>query len=96
MSGLRSKCSEANHRPVRPNPDWTSSATSSIPSFVQSSRSLFMKPSGGTTYPPSPRTGSITAHATSPGEMRWARTWSVRKSKHSTEQVPGSRPTGQR
>src|SRR5699024_7854321 len=36
-SGSTPKCSMAKYLPVRPNPVWISSATSSIPCFLQSS-----------------------------------------------------------
>ena len=39
MSGSTSKCSTANMRPVRPNPDCTSSATNRIPCCRQISTS---------------------------------------------------------
>ena len=61
-SGTRSKCSQAKNRPVRPMPLCTSSAMIRMPWRRQSAASLPKYSSGGTTKPPSPRTGStITA-----------------------------------
>ncbi len=54
MSGSTPKCSIANIFPVRPMPDCTSSATSSIPCFFVSARSRWWNWGGGTRYPPSP------------------------------------------
>ncbi len=47
MSGTTWKCSKANHLPVRPNPDWTSSKISRMPCLSQISRRPFMKETGG-------------------------------------------------
>ena len=58
------KCSMAKSLPVRPNPDCTSSATSTIPCFDASSRRPCTHSTGGTTNPPSPWTGSKTIAAT--------------------------------
>jgi hypothetical protein len=48
-SGSTPKCSIANILPVRPMPDCTSSATSTIPYVVAISRSRWWKTGGGTT-----------------------------------------------
>ena len=47
MSGCTPSCSHANVRPVRPRPDWISSAISSTLCSVQSSRARRRYPSGG-------------------------------------------------
>ncbi len=43
------ECSTAKNLPVRPKPDWTSSATSRMPCSSHSLRSSGRKPAGGTT-----------------------------------------------
>ena len=49
MSGFTPQCSTAHIVPVRPAPDWISSATSRIPWRSQISRRPARKPSSGTT-----------------------------------------------
>jgi hypothetical protein len=48
MSGSTPKCSIAHILPVRPIPDWTSSATSMMPCSSHTSRRYPSQPSGGT------------------------------------------------
>ncbi len=48
MSGVTPQCSIAQNRPVRPNPVWTSSATSRMPCWVAISRSRGRNQAGGT------------------------------------------------
>ena len=67
MSGSNPKCSEARNLPVRPVPDWTSSAITRMPWRSQSSFTPRRKSGEGTTNPPSPWIGSMTAQATDPG-----------------------------
>lgn len=63
-SGTTPKCSIANRWPVRPKPDCTSSATSTMPCWSHSSRSQRTAPGWMTLKPPSPCTGSKTMAAT--------------------------------
>ena len=69
ISGTTPKCSNANHLPVRPKPDCTSSKMSMMPCLSQMSRNPFMKDAGGTIYPPSPNTDSIKMAAVSRGAV---------------------------
>ena len=66
-SGSTPKCSIANIRPVRPKPVCTSSATKTMPSRSQISRSPARTRAARTTKPPSPCTGSMTIAATVSG-----------------------------
>ena len=75
-SGATPKVSAAKNLPVRPTPHWTSSNTSRIPWASQRRRRPWSQATGGTTYPPSPRTGSTTMAATSDGATTAARSWS--------------------
>ena len=62
-SGTTPSWSQANHDPVRQNPDWISSAMNTMPlSFAQAARAG-RKPGAGSMKPPSPRIGSIAMHA---------------------------------
>ena len=67
MSGTNPKCSEAQNFPVRPIPDWTSSAIVRIRCRSAMSVSTSKNSRGGTTYPPSPWIGSTTMAATDSG-----------------------------
>ena len=78
MSGSTPVCSTASSLPVRPMPDWTSSATSRIPCLSVSSRRRGMKSSGGTRYPPSPWIGSTKTAATLSGGATVAKSSSIR------------------
>ena len=69
MSGATPKCWMANHFPVRPKPDWISSAMSRKPCSSQMRRRPARKPGVGTTYPPSPSTGSTRIAAVSKGAV---------------------------
>ena len=66
-SGSTPKCSIANILPVRPMPDCTSSAISTMPCSSATSRSPRTHSAGGTTKPPSPCTGSKMIAATDSG-----------------------------
>src|ERR1700694_5388683 len=59
ISGTTPACSIANIFPVRPKPDWISSAMSTIPCRSAMRRSSFRKSLGAGTKPPSPNTGSM-------------------------------------
>ena len=63
MSGTTPSCSHAYQAPVRPNPDWISSATSTIPFAWHQAASPASQPGSGTTNPPSPAMGSTTTQA---------------------------------
>ena len=63
MSGTTSSCSHANHAPVRPKPDWISSATKTTPLARHQCASPASQPGSGTTNPPSPAMGSTTTQA---------------------------------
>src|SRR6266498_2024984 len=83
ISGTTWKCSKANHFPVRPKPDWTSSKISMIPCLSQISRKPFMNETGGTTYPPSPKTDSTKMAAVSLGAVCEASKYSSCSSEYS-------------
>ncbi len=68
-SGRTPHRSTANKCPVRPNPDFTSSAQSRKSNSRQRSTSAVQNASGGATQPPLPSTGSITNPATSRGSI---------------------------
>ena len=61
--GLTFSCSHANVVPVRPSPDWISSAIMSAPRSEQICRTPARKPGGGTTTPASPWMGSTSTAA---------------------------------
>ena len=63
-SGSTPKCSIAKNLPVRPKPDCTSSAISTMPNSSAISRRPGRNAGGGTTNPPSPCTGSTMIAAT--------------------------------
>ena len=71
MSGATPACSMANNLPVRPKPDWISSAIITIPCRVHASRIFRWKGAGIGTKPASPWTGSIRIAATASGST-WA------------------------
>ena len=71
--------------PVRPSPDWISSAIISASCVVQSSRTPARKPGGGTSTPASPWMGS-TSTATTFGVHRGA---SASRSPYGTITKPG-------
>mmetsp|Transcript_17569 Transcript_17569/g.68145 ORF Transcript_17569/g.68145 Transcript_17569/m.68145 type:complete len:248 (+) Transcript_17569:60-803(+) len=82
MSGASSrlrKCSTAKNLPVLPKPLWTSSATSRMPCSSHTLRSSRRYAGGGTTYPPSPSTGSTTIAAVSA-----AGDWDLRRRRSSS------------
>ena len=64
MSGTTSSCSQANVVPVRPSPDWISSAIISAPRAEQISRTPARNPGGGTSTPASPWIGSTSTPTT--------------------------------
>ena len=72
-SGSSPAAGLANMAPVRPKPVWISSATSTMPCCRQSRPSSSRNARGGTTKPPSPITGSITAQASDAGFTLLAR-----------------------
>jgi hypothetical protein len=61
MSGTTPSSSQAKVLPVRPRPDWISSATKSTFLLVHMARTAFRYPGGGTCTPDSPWIGSIRA-----------------------------------
>ena len=63
-SGTTSSAAHANVSPVRPSPDWISSAIIRTPWSVHSSRIPARKPGGGTTTPASPWIGSTSTATT--------------------------------
>ena len=63
-SGTTSSCSHAKVVPVRPRPDWISSAIISAPYLVHSSRIPGRNPGGGTSTPASPWIGSTSTATT--------------------------------
>ena len=79
MSGSTPKCSIANIRPVRPYPDCTSSAISTMPCSSAICRRPCTHSFGGTMNPPSPCTGSKMMAATFSGA-----TWVVNISRSSS------------
>src|SRR6266516_5924096 len=85
MSGTTSSCSHANVVPVRPRPDWISSAIISAPWAEQRSRTPVRKPGGGTSTPASPWIGS-TRTATTRSFMTSA---SASRSPYGTTTKPG-------
>src|SRR6266571_6398477 len=85
MSGTTSSCSQANVVPVRPSPDWISSAIISALRAEQRSRTPVRKPGGGTMTPASPWIGS-TSTATTLSSMASAR---APRSPYGTTRKPG-------
>ena len=63
-SGITSSAAHANVYPVRPSPDWISSAIIKIPFSVHSDRIPARNPGGGTTTPASPWIGSTSTATT--------------------------------
>ncbi len=62
-SGRTPSCWNANQRPVRPRPDWTSSRISSTRRSSHRRRAAARKPGAGTTIPASPWIGSSSTAA---------------------------------
>ena len=67
MSGSNPNASLARNEPVRPQPDWISSAITRIPYLLQIRATPWRNSAGGTTKPPSPWMGSMMAQATEDG-----------------------------
>src|SRR5579884_1079919 len=88
-SGTTPSWSHAHIRPVRPKPHCTSSNTSSVPLSSHRRRSPARKPSGGTTAPPFPCTGSTTTQAGGPTPAAGSPSSS---SSSASAATPGSRP----
>lgn len=63
-SGTMPSSSQANHWPVRQNPDWISSATNTIPLSWANRLIAGRKPFAGSMKPPSPSSGSMMIAAT--------------------------------
>ena len=73
ISGTAPKCSAAHILPVRPIPDCTSSKIRRIPFWLATRASSSKNFFGGTTYPPSPCTGSSTMAAVSTAQVAGSR-----------------------
>src|SRR5512134_2209756 len=69
MSGTTSKWSTPNQRPVRPNPQTTSSAMSRTPYRSQVRRTFASQPGGGTMQPADDMIGSTMTQDTSSGSL---------------------------
>ena len=79
MSGTTPQWFTANHSPVRPNPDITSSAMSRMPYLSHSARTPWRYPSGGTRMPLVPVTGSTMKPAIVLGPSSWMTSSSLAK-----------------
>ena len=84
MSGTTPSCSEAHMAPLRPNPVSISSTIKSAPCSRAIAWTARRKPSGGTTLPAVPWTGSTMIAPTSPAV--WYRMTSRTNSAHAMPQ----------
>ena len=94
-SGTTPSCSIAKTAPVRPSPDWISSATKTIPFAAANDASAGTNPLPGTTNPPSPWIGSITMHAIRSAPICFCIRW-MASAAHRGPHLSGASPVGHR